>query len=83
MDIYQDARLITFNSNDAYQKLNDDKNSSMTFSIPNMLVDSPDILFTTCGLVSSEFPVSWYLIDSDTNILNFTYLAVNYQIIIL
>ena len=82
MDIYQDARLITFNSNDAYQKLNDDKNSSMTFSIPNMLVDSPDILFTTCGLVSSEIPVSWYLIDSDTNILNFTYLAVNYQIII-
>jgi hypothetical protein len=82
MDIYQDTRLITFNSNDAYEKFNADKNSSMTFSIPNMLVDSPDILFTTCGLVSAEIPVSWYLIDSDTNILNFTYLATNYQIVL-
>jgi hypothetical protein len=82
MDIYQDARLITFNSNDAYEKLNADKNSSMTFSIPNMLVDSPDILFTTCGLVSAEIPVSWYLIDSDTNILNFSYLAVDYQLVL-
>lgn len=82
MDIYQDVRLITFNSNDAYEKFNADKNSSMTFSIPNMLVDSADILFTTCGLVSAEIPVSWYLIDSDTNILNFSYLAVNYQIVL-
>jgi len=82
MDIYQDTRLITFNSNDAYEKFNADKNSSMTFSIPNMLVDSPDILFTTCGLVSAEIPVSWYLIDSDTNILNFSYLAINYQIVL-
>jgi hypothetical protein len=82
MDIYQDARLITLNSNDAYQKLNDNKNSSMTFSIPNMLVDAPDILFTTCGLVSAEIPVSWYLIDSDTNILNFTYLGITYQIVL-
>ena len=82
MDIYQDVRLITFNSNDAYEKFNADKNSSMTFSIPNMLVDSADILFTTCGLVSAEIPVSWYLIDSDTNILNFSYLAVDYQIVL-
>lgn len=82
MDIYQDARLITFNSNDAYEKLNADKNSSMTFSIPNLLVDAPDILFTTCGLVSAEIPVSWYLIDSDTNILNFSYLAVDYQLVL-
>lgn len=82
MDIYQDARLITFNSNDAYEKLNAENNSNMTFSIPNMLVDSPDILFSTCGLVSAEVPVSWYLIDTDTNILNFSYLAVDYQIIL-
>ena len=82
MDIYQDTRLITFNSNDAYDKFNADKNSSMTFSIPNMLVDSKDILFTTCGLVSAEIPVSWYLIDSDTNILNFSYLAIDYQIVL-
>jgi hypothetical protein len=81
-DIYQDARLITFNSNDAYEKFNNDKNSSMTFSIPNMLTDAPDILFTTCGLVSAEVPVSWYLIDSDTNILNFSYLAVDYQLVL-
>jgi hypothetical protein len=47
-----------------------------------MLVDSPDILFTTCGLVSAEIPVSWWLIDADTNILNFTYLATNYQIVL-
>lgn len=82
MDIYQDTRIITFNSNDAYDKFNADKNSSMSFSIPNMLVDSPDILFTTCGLVSAEIPVSWYLIDSDTNILNFSYLAIDYQIVL-
>lgn len=82
MDIYQDTRIITFNSNDAYDKFNADKNSSMSFSIPNMLVDSPDILFSTCGLVSAEIPVSWYLIDSDTNILNFSYLAVDYQIVL-
>jgi hypothetical protein len=82
MDIYQDCRLITFNSNDAYEKLNDDKNSSMTFSIPNMLVDSPDILYTTCGIVSAEIPVSWYLIDSDTNILNFNLLGIDYQLVL-
>jgi len=82
MDIYQDTRLITFNSNDAYEKFNADKNSSMSFSIPNMLVDSPDILFTTCGLVSAEIPVSWWLIDADTNILNFSYLAINYQLVL-
>lgn len=82
MDIYQDARLITFNSNDAYEKLNAENNSNMTFSIPNMLVDAPDILFSTCGVVSAEIPVSWYLIDTDTNILNFSYLAVDYQIVL-
>lgn len=82
MDIYQDARLITFNSNDAYEKFNADKNSSMSFTIPNMLTDAPDIIFTTCGLVSAEIPVSWYLIDSDTNILNFSYLAVDYQLVL-
>jgi len=82
MDIYQDARLITFNSNDAYEKLNADNNSNMTFSIPNMLIDANDILFTTCGLVSAEIPVSFYLIDTDTNILNFSYLAVDYQLVL-
>jgi hypothetical protein len=82
MDIYQDARLITFNSNDAYEKLNADNNSNMTFSIPNMLIDSTDILFTTCGLVSAEIPASWWLIDADTNILNFSYLGNSLSIVL-
>ena len=82
MDIYQDCRLITFNSNDAYQKLNDDKNSSMTFNIPNVLTDSQDILYTTCGVVSAEIPVSFYLIDTDTNILNFNLLGTDYQLVL-
>jgi len=71
MDIYQDCRLVTVNSNDAYQKLNADYNSDIVFSFPNVIKDDRDILHTTVGVVSAEIPVSWWLIDSDTNKMDF------------
>lgn len=78
--LYQDCRLIAFNSNDAFQKLNGDKNSNLLFSVPNLITDDSDIQYSTVGIIDAQIPVSWTLIDSDTNILNLSYLSTLYQI---
>jgi len=78
--MYQDCRLIAFNSNDAFEKSNGDKNSNLLFSTPNLITDDVDIQYCTVGLIDAQIPVSWTLIDSDTNILNLSYLSTLYQI---
>ena len=70
-DIYQDCRLISINSNDAFEYKNGDKNSDLIFNFQNIIPPSKDILFANVGVIDAQIPVAWYLIDSDTNILNF------------
>lgn len=80
MDVYQDCRTISINSNDATQFNNGDSLSDLVFDFKNVLVDAEDILYTTIGIVDCQIPVSWYLIDSDTDTLNFNWNSVYYSI---
>lgn len=82
MEIYQDCRTISINSNDAIQINNGSNLSDLVFDFNNVLVDSEDILYTTIGIVDCQIPVSWYLIDSDTDTINFTWNAVSYSVIL-
>jgi hypothetical protein len=80
MDIYQDCRMISLNSSDASQFNNGTKYSDLIFNFNNLLINSEDILYSTIGVTDCQIPVSWYLVDSDTNTLNFLWNSVNYTI---
>jgi hypothetical protein len=80
MDIYKDCRVISLNSSDASQLNNGSKYSDLQFNFKNLLIDSEDILYATIGVTNCQIPVSWYLIDSDTDTLNFIWNSVNYSI---
>ena len=67
-----ESRLITLNSEDA-QKLNGDYNSNLFFNIPNIVDENPDISHLEVSLDSATIPVSFYLINDDTNTLTFIY----------
>lgn len=80
MEIYQDCRTISMNSQDATQFNNGSNLSDLVFDFKNVLVDAEDILYTTIGIVDAQIPVSWYLIDSDTDTIKFTWNSVNYSV---
>jgi len=67
-----ESRLITLNSADA-QKLNGEYNSNLFFNIPNIVDENPDITHLEVSLDSATIPVSWYLINDDTNTLSYIY----------
>jgi hypothetical protein len=80
MDIYQDSRIISLNSIDASQFNNGTKYTDIVFSFKNLLIDSEDILYSTIGVSDAQIPVSWYLVEPETNTLNFIWNSVNYTI---
>jgi hypothetical protein len=80
MDVYQDCRIISLNSSDASQFNNGTKYSDLIFSFKNLLVDTEDILYSTIGIVDCQIPVSWYLIEPETNTLKILWNSVNYTI---
>ena len=67
-----ESRLITLNSEDA-QKLNGDYNSNLFFNIPNIVDENPDISHLEVSLDSATIPVSFYLINDETNTLSYVY----------
>lgn len=69
--MYQDAVLICLNSQDAKEKRNGDKNSDLVFDFKSILQDDPTILYSSIAVADFECPSAWYLVDSDTCILNF------------
>jgi hypothetical protein len=82
MDIYQDCRIISLNSADATQFNNGSKYSDLNFNFKNLLIDSTDILYSTIGVTDCQIPVSWYLVEPETNTLNILWNSVNYTIIL-
>lgn len=79
MDSYKDCRIISLNSNDAL-KLNGNKSSDLVFDFKNVLESDDNILYSTIGIIDAQIPVSWYLIETDTNTLNIMYNLTPYTI---
>ena len=76
-----DSRIICLNSVDA-QKLNGEYNSNLFFNIPNIVDENPLISYIEVALEDATIPVSWYLINDDSNFLNYTYNSFNFSIVL-
>jgi len=72
MDIVKDSRLISLDTNYA-TRLNGDYNSNLFFELPHIVEENPNIKHIEVSLEDATIPVSWYLINDDTNTLNYTY----------
>jgi hypothetical protein len=72
MDIVKDSRLISLDTNYA-TKLNGDYNSNLFFDLPHIVEENTNITHIEVSLEDATIPVSWYLINDETNTLNFTY----------
>lgn len=66
MTYFQDCRTISLNSQDAHTN-NGYNFSDLIFNFKNILIDSEDIAYSTIGIVDAQIPVSFFLIDSDTD----------------
>jgi len=69
--IIQDCRLVSINSQDATEKLNGSMNSNLVFNMPNLLQDSPDVMYNTISVIDAQIPNAWLLINEYTDTLNF------------
>lgn len=76
--IIQDCRLVAINSQDAYERRNGLMNSDLIFNFPNLLVDSPDVMYNTVSIIDAQIPVAWVLINEYTDTLNFQIVAPSY-----
>lgn len=72
MDIVRDSRLISLDTNYA-TRLNGDYNSNLFFELPHIVEENPNIKHIEVSLEDATIPVSWYLINDDTDTLNYTY----------
>lgn len=75
----KDTRLITLSSEDSV-KNNGNYNSNVFFNIPDIVVDNEYITHLEVALVDAQIPVSWYLINDQTNTLNYIYNSTNFSI---
>jgi hypothetical protein len=78
---YEDCRIINLNSKDAIQ-LNGDKLSNVVFKMNNLLKDTDEILYSTIGVINSQIPASYYLINSTNNILKINSNGIDYELIL-
>jgi hypothetical protein len=78
---YEDCRIINLNSKDAIQ-LNGDKLSNVVFKMNNLLKDTDEILYSTIGVINSQIPASYYLINSTNNILKIVLNGIDYELIL-
>ena len=77
MNTYEDTKFVSLNSQHAYLKPTTgsyEKSflSDVEFSIKDILKDADDVLYTHVNIESCQIPVSFYLINYNTNILKFT-----------
>ena len=71
MNTYVDSRMIELNSSDAI-KLNGTYNSNVIFPFQGILMDEPDIIKVDIELINTQIPISWYVINENNNVLNYT-----------
>lgn len=69
--VYQDNRIITLNSQDG-EKMNGTYLSSINFNFSGLLKDDINIIRTYITVLNAQFPVSFYIIDTTNNILDYT-----------
>ena len=79
MNVVQDSRLVTLDSNFAI-KLNGDFNSNLFFDMPHIVDESSKITHIEVSLEDATIPVSWYLINEDTRTLNYNHNFINQTI---
>lgn len=81
--IQQDIRLINLYSQSATTLFNGTLKSSVSFNFKNLLIEDANIMYTTIGVSTAQFPVSFYTINEYNNALatsvgNITLLKGNY-----
>lgn len=71
-ELIKDTRLITLSSKDA-EIFNGDYKSNCFFHLKNVVEPNPDINYLDVGLIDAQIPVSWFLINDNTNKLVYEY----------
>jgi hypothetical protein len=69
--VYQDNRIITLNSQDG-EKQNGTYLSNINFNFSGLLSDDKNIIRTYITVLNAQFPVSFYIIEDDNNVLSYT-----------
>jgi len=69
--VYQDNRIITLNSQDG-EKQNGTYLSNINFNFSGLLSDDKNIIRTYITVLNAQFPVSFYIIENDNNVLSYT-----------
>lgn len=77
MITYEDSKFVSLNSQHAYLKPSSgtyEKSflSDVEFSIKDILKDGDEVLYAHVNIESCQIPVSFYLINYNTNILKYT-----------
>ena len=80
-EFIKDSRLITLSSLDS-EILNGDYKSNCFFHIQNIVEPNIDINYLDVGIIDAQIPVSWFLINDQTNKLVFNYNLQTYIILI-
>jgi hypothetical protein len=81
--LVEDSFIVNLNSNDANcNQLNGDMMSSVVFDIKGILKRDSHISHTKVGILSAQFPVSFYSINSNNNRLDYSISAINYSLIL-
>ena len=81
-NIIQDTRLINVNSKDAAIINNGQKISDVLFRFKGILKPEDDVLYTTAGVLNAQFPVSFYNVNVNNQILNYSVNGTSYSLTI-
>lgn len=73
MNTYIDSRQIAISSNSADIYNNGDMLSSCFYNFPAFLKDEEDIITSQISIISSQIPVSYYIVNINNNTLKYKY----------
>lgn len=77
MNTYEDTKFVSLNTQHAFLKPSNNNYeksflSDIEFSVKDILKDGDDVLYAHVNIESASIPVSFYLINYNTNVLKYT-----------
>jgi len=82
MNLSEERKIINLNSDQATIFNNGDFLSDVQFQTTGLLQDDPNIVYCTIALRNAQIPVSFYVINKNNNILNYSISSIDYSITI-
>ena len=80
--IKEETRFINIYSSDGVSQTDDSTFSNMVFNFKSIVQDLDDNVDIKVCIDNAQFPYSFYNINANNNILNYTYLGISYTMFI-